>query len=60
MGARKARLSPLQAIRAMCLDCCGGQLVEVRECPASSCPLWPYRFGKHPGKARESEEVERE
>lgn len=58
MGARKARLSPLQAIRARCLDCCGGQLVEVRECTASSCPLWPYRFGREPEKEEKGKGVQ--
>lgn len=35
-----------KAIRRKCLDCSGGSQMEVRECVAISCPLWPYRFGK--------------
>jgi len=41
-------LSPIKAIRANCIDCCGGQLKEVRECPAVDCPLYPFRMGTNP------------
>mgnify|MGYP000184862090 FL=1 len=43
--------SMAKAIRAKCLDCCGGQFVEVRQCWAENCPLFPYRFGKGPKAA---------
>lgn len=36
-----------KAIRAKCLDCSENS-VEVRECTAVHCPLWPYRFGANP------------
>ena len=39
-------LTPLKAIRAKCIDCCGGSRHEVRLCPVAACALWPYRFGK--------------
>ena len=42
------RLTPLRAIRAKCLDCCAGQVAEVRRCELENCPLYPYRFGKRP------------
>jgi len=42
------RLTPMQAIRAKCLDCCGGSAKEVRLCTIEKCPLYPYRFGKRP------------
>ncbi|MBR2798967.1 MAG: hypothetical protein IKE17_14670 [Clostridia bacterium] len=32
-----------RAIRAKCLDCCGGMRNEVRDCKLQYCPLWPYR-----------------
>lgn len=30
-----------RAIRAKCLDCCGGMRNEVRDCKLQHCPLWP-------------------
>ena len=44
--------SPLKAIRAKCLDCCCEQLNEVKYCPASNCPLHPFRFGRNPFRAK--------
>ena len=32
-----------RAIRAKCLDCCGGSRAEVRGCGIKYCSLWPYR-----------------
>lgn len=43
-----AKLTPMRAIRKKCLDCCVGQIVEVRECKVKSCPLYAYRMGKRP------------
>lgn len=40
------RVSRSKAIRLKCLDCCAGNMAEVRKCPATSCPLWRYRMGK--------------
>lgn len=40
--------SPLHAIRSKCLDCTCHQPKEVRQCPATSCALWPFRMGKRP------------
>lgn len=37
--------SPIKAIRANCLDCCGGSEAEVRKCTITSCSLWPLRMG---------------
>lgn len=52
-------LSPTKAIREKCLDCCCGQSLEVKLCPAESCPLYPYRFGRNPNvkKRNVSEET---
>ena len=44
--------SPLKAIRAKCLDCCFDQPSEVKLCPVSGCPLYPFRFGKNPFRAK--------
>lgn len=39
------RLSRSKAIRMKCIDCSGGNMAEVRKCPATNCPLWRYRMG---------------
>ncbi len=39
--------SPIKAIRAKCLDCCGTSN-EVQLCPVTRCALYPFRFGKNP------------
>lgn len=41
-------LTPIKAIRAKCVDCCCGNVAEVRRCSAKQCPLYPYRMGKRP------------
>jgi hypothetical protein len=40
--------TPLRAVRLACLECCNGSALEVRECVATSCPLWTFRFGRRP------------
>jgi hypothetical protein len=50
-------MSPLAAIRAHCLDCCGNQRSEVRRCTAIKCPSWPYRMGSNPYRAPLTAEV---
>ena len=35
-----------KAIRAKCIDCCGGDKKEVRLCTCVKCPLYPYRMGR--------------
>lgn len=39
------KLTRKQAIKAKCLDCSGGIRAEIRNCPTTTCPLWPYRMG---------------
>ncbi len=41
-------LTPIKAIRSKCLDCSCYQPKEIRLCPVTNCPLWPYRMGKRP------------
>jgi len=48
---KKKILTPIQSIRANCLDCCCGSCKEVRLCIVKNCPLYPYRMGKRPTKA---------
>ena len=40
------RVSRSKAIRLKCIDCCCGNMAEVRRCPSTSCPLWRYRMGR--------------
>ena len=42
--------TPLNAIRAKCLDCAVQQPKEVRHCTVTDCSLFPYRFGKNPNR----------
>lgn len=44
MAATEKR-SRKKAVREKCIDCCGGVRAEVRKCPATNCPLWPFRMG---------------
>lgn len=44
--------NPVKAIRAKCLDCCGGSSDEVKQCPCESCALHPFRLGKNPYRAK--------
>lgn len=43
-------MTPLQAIRKKCLDCCWDQAQEVKACTATDCPLYDYRFGHNPAR----------
>lgn len=49
---RQKQRTPLQAIRAFCLECVCGQREEVTLCTAPHCPLYPYRFDVRPSTAR--------
>ena len=40
--------SPLKAIRAKCMDCSGDYISELKGCPITDCPLYPFRMGKNP------------
>ena len=53
--------NPVKAIRAFCLECSGDSTAEVKCCPRSVCPLFPFRLGKNPyRKRREMTEEEKE
>ena len=38
-----ADASPRESIKAHCLHCAGHDIVAIRSCTASGCPLWKYR-----------------
>jgi len=56
---------PVSAIREFCIGCVGGSvngrkpLKMVRECPATSCPLHPFRMGRNPFDKRNLTETQR-
>ena len=35
--------SKTSALKAKCIDCCCGELKEIRQCKIHECPLWLYR-----------------
>jgi len=42
------KITPLKAIRLMCLDRCQGSRKEIRNCLIPDCALYDYRMGKRP------------
>ena len=53
--------SPLDAIKEMCIDCCGGERSWVKECTSPNCALYEFRLGKNPyRKSREYTEEQKE
>lgn len=48
------KITPLKAIRAKCLDCCCGQVAEIRRCGLENCPLFPYRTGHRPTQSTDT------
>lgn len=43
-------MTPIQAIKAKCLDCNCGQEKEIKLCTETNCPLHAFRLGKNPNK----------
>ena len=52
--------SPIKAIRAKCLWCCGDSSHEVKLCPIESCLLWVFRLGKNPYHTRDLSEEQKD
>jgi hypothetical protein len=54
-------VTPMRAIHAFCIQCLGGQPRAVAHCPATACPLHPFRTGKNTlnplYKKKESSEI---
>lgn len=48
MAEQKPITSPAKAIRQKCLDCVYDDANEVKLCPTTTCPLYPFRFGTNP------------
>ena len=49
----------LRAIRLKCYDCSSYQSNEVKDCPVTNCPLYPFRLGKNPFRKKELSEEKR-
>ena len=41
-------MTPVQAIRANCIECSGDSKGEVRKCVIPRCPLYRFRMGRNP------------
>lgn len=48
------------AIRAYCVVCQGGSVAGIKECPATTCVLFPFRMGKDPLRGFELPKVNEE
>ena len=46
------KTNPMKAIRAKCIDCCAGNMAEVKICHITACDLHPYRMGKNPFRTK--------
>ena len=57
--AVKENTNVLRAIRLKCYDCSCYQSNEVRDCPVTICPLYPFRLGKNPFLRKELTEDEK-
>lgn len=55
----KKTLTPVQAIKQYCLQCCLDSAREVSLCTVPDCPLYPFRKGKNPRKKRELSEEQK-
>lgn len=51
-GPETKNLTPLSAVRKKCLECSNFSSSEIKECPITDCALYPFRFGKNPGRQK--------
>ena len=49
---QKVITNPIKAIRAFCVECCGGSPNEVKLCTAKGCQLYAFRHGKNPYRSK--------
>jgi len=45
---RLGKRMPIKIFRQFCNHCMGGNKSFVKDCPSTSCKVYPYRFGKRP------------
>lgn len=41
-------VTPLKAVRAKCVQCQGGMVKQIAQCPSTTCALHPFRMGTNP------------
>ena len=54
---KNIRITPARAIRIYCIHCFGGKntkevRIEISQCTAIDCPLYPYRMGRGRGSVK--------
>lgn len=47
-NGKEKSTTPLEAIKDFCMECCGYQRDEVKNCTAPKCALYSFRLGKNP------------
>lgn len=53
-------MTPMQAIRAKCMECSNDSFKEIKLCSITNCPLYDFRLGKNPNIKREYTPEQRE
>lgn len=51
--------NPTKVIRLKCRDCTNNQVTEIDNCTVKTCPLFAWRFGKNPYRAKVEMSAER-
>lgn len=60
IGGKMAEITnPIKAIREYCLYCVCDQANEIKLCPSTGCPLYPFRMGKNPYLKRQHTEEQK-
>lgn len=44
------KITPISAIRAYCINCCGDNQKAPALCSSQDCALYAYRLGKNPAR----------
>lgn len=47
---KSKKITPISAIRAYCIDCCGNNQKAPALCSSTDCALYAYRLGKNPAR----------
>lgn len=47
----------VKIIRKHCLECMGGSYKLVAQCATFGCPVYAFRFGSNPNRARQNKKI---